>query len=86
MELVQIFAQVDSRVDVRVTFGDLGREAVVFYSHLADLLARKHGTPCLTHTVLCVIVVTQAGVHCLLMTPKGECVHIRQYTSACVTA
>jgi len=27
------------------TFGGFGREAVVFYSHLADLLARKHGTP-----------------------------------------
>jgi len=27
------------------TFGGLGREAIVFYSRLADLLAKKHGTP-----------------------------------------
>jgi len=26
-------------------FGGLGREAVIFYSRLADLLAKKHGTP-----------------------------------------
>jgi len=27
------------------TFGGLGREATVFYSHLADLLSKKHSTP-----------------------------------------
>jgi len=27
------------------TFGGLGREAVVFYSRLANLVAKKHGTP-----------------------------------------
>ena len=27
------------------TFGGLGREATVFYSRLADLLSKKHGTP-----------------------------------------
>jgi len=29
---------------VFLTFGGLGREVVVFYSRLADLLAKKHGT------------------------------------------
>jgi len=40
-----------------------------------------------------VIVVTQAGVHCLRYmhdaqgraAPEGECIHIRQCTPACVT-
>ena len=27
------------------TFGGLGREATIFYSRLADLLPKKHGTP-----------------------------------------
>jgi len=27
------------------TFDGLGREAIIFYSHLADLLTKKHGTP-----------------------------------------
>ena len=27
------------------TFGGLGREATIFYSRLADLLSKKHGTP-----------------------------------------
>ena len=27
------------------TFGGLGREATIFYSRLADVLSKKHGTP-----------------------------------------
>jgi len=30
---------------VFLTFGGLGREATVFYNHLADLLSKKHSTP-----------------------------------------
>ena len=45
------------------------------------------------HYYIHVIVVTQARVLCLICThdvrgraaPEGECVHIRQSTSACVT-
>jgi len=47
------------------TFGGLGREAVVFYSLLADLLAKKHGTP-YSKTLLCCVVPSHF-LYCVLL-------------------
>jgi len=67
------------------TFGGLGREATVFYSHLADLLSKKHGTSYVNTLSLLRCSISFSLLHSAILAIRGSrtlCCVERSSTSA----